>query len=82
MSEEIKTEKQVGVVALLARAVTDPEVRERLLSNPHELAQEFGLTEGDAEALKRISRADIEDASRQLEQRAWWGIYIFIKITF
>ena len=81
MSDQDLT-KEVGLTQVLARVVADAEVRKRLFLEPDALAEEYKLSPRDREALKRISPADLEEATRQLDQRAWWGIYIFIKIEF
>ena len=81
MSDQEST-KEVGLTHVLARAITDEEVRKRLFLEPDALADEYELTPRDRDTMKRISPADIEEATRQLDKRSWWGIAIFIKIEF
>jgi hypothetical protein len=76
------TTESRGLMELLGRAVLDPEVRNKLFKEPDLLATQYGLAPKDAEALKRIDRAKIEEAASQIASRSEVTIAIVIRIKF
>jgi hypothetical protein len=54
---------------LLGKALLDELLRERLFTDPETVAQEFNLTEAEAEAIKRLDRQRFSHAIDRLR----WG---------
>ena len=73
---------RIGLVALLSHAVTDAEVRSRLFADPEAVAKEFDLNREELIALKGIEQTKIEEAAREMVNRAEWTIAIFIRVRF
>jgi hypothetical protein len=54
---------------LLGKALLDERLRERLLTEPETVAREFGLTETETAAIKRLDRRRFAEALDRLR----WG---------
>ena len=68
---------QDAVSQIIGRAVTDPEFRKTLFSNPEQALEDYNLTDDEKEALKNLKQEDLEDFSTKLDsritKRAWRG---------
>ena len=62
MSEEV-------VQFIIGRAVTDPEFRELLFTNPDEALEGYELSEEEAESLKQIDKDKLEAGLGEMEDR-------------
>ena len=66
-----------AVSQIIGRAVTDPEFRALLFSNPAQALQGHSLSSDEIEALKNLKLEDLEDFSTKLDsritKRAWRG---------
>jgi hypothetical protein len=82
MPESNEPVQKRGFMELVGRAVMDPEIREKLFSDPDSLARQYGLSPGDTEALKGIDRAKLEEAAAQVSNRPDFTIAIFVRIHF
>jgi hypothetical protein len=69
---------QDAVSQIIGRAVTDPEFRDLLFSNPEQALQDYELSDDEVEALKNLKQEDLEDFSAKLgsrltKRRVWRG---------
>ncbi len=71
-----------GLMELLGKAVVDPAFRDKLFTSTDAVADEYGLSPNDKEALKTVDRAKIEEAASQMTSRAQTAISIVIRIKF
>lgn len=60
---------QDAVSQIIGRAVTDPEFRDLLFSNPEQALQDYELSDDEVEALKNLKQEDLEDFSAKLDSR-------------
>jgi len=67
---------------LLGKAVVDPAFRDKLFASTDAVADEYGLSANDKEALKTVDRGKIEEAASQMTSRAQTAISIVIRIKF
>jgi hypothetical protein len=60
---------QADVEAFLARLLVDPDVRERFLAAPEQVAVAEGLSPEEARALAAMSADDLRNAARSLAHK-------------
>jgi hypothetical protein len=58
-----------ALVELIGRALIDKDLRQRLLTDPQVIGQEFGISSREIEAVKHLDRQKFERAAARLR----WG---------
>lgn len=71
-----------GLIELLGRALTDNELREKLLKDPDAIAKRFDLAAKDVEAIGKLDPETLEEAAGKLAGRTDLTIKVVISKSF
>ena len=82
MVESSSKQPSKGYVELLGQALVDKDLRERVLSAPESLVDEYNLSSTELETLKRLDRAKFDEAVAMVGGETTAAIKIVVGGTF
>jgi hypothetical protein len=66
------------LVGVLGKAIVDPQFRAELLNDRNAVAEQYGLSSSDRDALNRLDGSKLTDAAKQLGNKAEAKIEVVI----